>query len=139
MIGTARGRRGTVAEEHEAQDVVAVIDRVASLCRLALPDAAVEYELRELEVLKSALHEHWPLSSLVKECMALGPFAAKNISDWDLELADTLMRLDYSLRHDGEALGAVLPGSVTSEDGVLVPAEADRRAVRRVKTEARRA
>jgi hypothetical protein len=109
MTKSSNGRTESSAQEC----VLAAIGRVAELCREALPDAAVEHEIRELAALKSAVEESWPLPSSVKREIDLGPFAAKNISDWNPALADALMHLDYALQHDGESLEPVLPEAAT--------------------------
>jgi len=86
------------------------IDAAIGLCRDALgarPDEAVAYELRQLESLEDAVSRHWPLPQQTKDRMDLGPFAAKNIADWNSSLASVLMKLDYALRHDGEGLESV--------------------------------
>jgi hypothetical protein len=82
------------------QEALAAIGRVASMCRSAQPDPTVDHEILQLEALKSAVEDHWPLPPMVKNRIDLGPFAAKNIADWNPDLADALMQLDYALQHD---------------------------------------
>jgi hypothetical protein len=91
---------GAKSREAALLSITAVIDR----CKFSSPDEAVDYELRELEALKSAVEDQWPLDAEVKKQMDIGPFAAKNISDWNAGLAHALMSLDYELRHDGVSL-----------------------------------
>lgn len=91
-----------------AEAMLATIDEVIDLCGAAEPDSTIEREIRELQALKSALQELWPLSIEIKKKIDLGPFAAKNIADWNPLLADVLMRLDYSLQHDGKSLQSVI-------------------------------
>jgi len=99
---------GNRLERTEQETVLTAIRCVSVLCRLAQPDAAVEHEIRELEALMSAVEGRWPLPPSVKQQIDLGPFAAKNIADWDPALADVLMHLDYALQHDGASLKQVL-------------------------------
>lgn len=78
--------------------ILADIEAAIHLCRTALPDAAVEREILELEELHSVVRDHWPLKDEWKNKIDIGAFAAKNIADWNPELADCLMKLDYELR-----------------------------------------
>ena len=94
-------------ENAKQEDVLFTIRQVAELCTAALPDAAVEYALRELQAIELAVAEHWPLSADEKDQISLGPFAAKNLADWNPVLSTALMRLAYSLRRDGESLERV--------------------------------
>jgi hypothetical protein len=90
-----------VGSEHGTQEeALSAISKVAALCRSAESDPAVEREIRELEAIRSAVEDRWPLLPSVKQRIDLGPFAAKNIADWNPELADSLMLLDYALQHD---------------------------------------
>jgi len=84
--------------------VLAAIQRVIGQCeasQLVRPDPAVAHEITELQSLEREVRREWPLSERVKSAIDLGPFAAKNIEDWDESLATALMSLDYSLQHDG--------------------------------------
>jgi len=81
------------------REILAAIGRVVELCRSAQPDPTIDHEIRQLDALKSAIEDHWPLSPDIKNRIDIGPFAAKNIADWNPALADALMHLDYDLQH----------------------------------------
>ncbi len=96
--------------------VLWAITQVMDQCRTSeasQPDAAVRAELVALATLYSFIRQQWPLSEQMKQKIDLGPVAAKNIADWNPALADSLMILDYALRHDGEALSDLRPASVS--------------------------
>jgi len=71
--------------------------------------STMEREISLLEALKPIIDKQWPLPQDLKARIDLGPFAAKNITDSDPLLADILMRLDYSLQHDGASIKSVFP------------------------------
>jgi hypothetical protein len=106
MIKTSNVRLENVEEQ---QTILTTIRQVAELCRSVKQDPAVEHEIRELEAIGSAVEVDWPLPPGIKRQIDLGPFAAKNIADWNPTLADVLMHLDYTLQHDGALLDQVLP------------------------------
>jgi small subunit ribosomal protein S1 len=94
------------AAEAPATHAQRAIQEAIALCKDVLnagPDEAVAYELRQLEVLEDAVSHRQPLPQIMKDRMDLGPFAAKNIADWNPTLANALMRLDFSLRHELDA------------------------------------
>jgi hypothetical protein len=95
--------RGIPAAGTREQALASIMDALDA-CRAWSDDDSVAYELRELDALKAAVEDHWPLRMETKDQMNLGPFAAKNISDWNSGLADLLMHLDFELRHDGASL-----------------------------------
>jgi small subunit ribosomal protein S1 len=100
------------AAEAAETSIQNAIQYAVAACRDVLssgPDETVAYELRQLESLEDAVSRHWPLPQHTKDRMDLGPFAAKNIADWNSSLASVLMKLDYALRHDGEGLASVFP------------------------------
>jgi hypothetical protein len=84
----------------EQRKALSSIEQVVALCKSAEPDAAVDYELQELAALHAAVEREWPLPQALKQKISIGPFAAKNIADWDADLANALMSLDYALQHD---------------------------------------
>jgi hypothetical protein len=84
----------------EQRNALSSIAVVVDLCKSAEPDATVDYELEELAAIRAAVEQEWPLPDALKQKISIGPFAAKNIADWDVELADALMALDYALQHD---------------------------------------
>jgi hypothetical protein len=84
----------------EQRNALSSIELVVALCKSASPDAAVDYEIQELAALHAAVEHEWPLPPALKQKISIGPFAAKNIADWDAELANALMSLDYALQHD---------------------------------------
>jgi hypothetical protein len=86
------------------EDVLVAIRRVAELCMASMPDAAVEYALREVRAIELIVEEHWPLTAGEKEQIGLGVFAVRNLDDWNPVLATALMRLTSSLRRDGQSL-----------------------------------
>ena len=88
-----------------------VIRRVIKICDDSQqngPDPAIAYEINKLHSLEDAVAKQWPLHVRVKSTIDVGPFAAKNIEDWDPVLAEMLVRLDFSIQHDGAKLGSVL-------------------------------
>ena len=94
-------------ENARQEDVLIAIRHAVELCTVALPDAAVEYALGELQAIEAAVEGHWPLTAGEKDQISLGPFAAKNLADWNPVLSTALMRLAYSLRRDGESIERV--------------------------------
>jgi hypothetical protein len=98
MTRLAKGYLDTDAEAGTASSILGDIKAAIELCRAALPDAAVEREIRELEALQSVVRDRWPLDGELKSKIDIGAFAAKNIADWNPELADSLMRLEYKVR-----------------------------------------
>ena len=78
-------------------------------CEDAMPDPAIEHALHELQALKAAAEQQWPLPTTVIDKLDLGPFAAKNIDDWNPELAKLLMKLDYELRDN---IAAISPATL---------------------------
>jgi hypothetical protein len=98
MMPFAQSRKVTLTHEQEA--ALASIEVVMGLCRSAESDPAIDYELQELAAIRAAVQQEWPLPAALKQQISLGPFAAKNIADWDTELANALMSLDYALQHD---------------------------------------
>jgi small subunit ribosomal protein S1 len=98
-------------EEHAglatASAVLAAIEHVRGLCLNAQDgrhDTAVAYELQQLDTARRAVVAGWPLHPATKKSIAIGPYAAKNIEDWNEPLATALMVIDFILRHDGEGL-----------------------------------
>jgi small subunit ribosomal protein S1 len=106
------------AAEAPATPTQSAIQEAIALCTDALnagPDEAVAYELRQLEVLEDAVSHRRPLPQHMKDRMDLGPFAAKNIADWNPALANALMRLDFSLRHELDAPSSSALASLNDE------------------------
>lgn len=65
------------------------------------PDPVVESELHALAQVSNWVETMWPLPANLQDQIQIGAVAAKNIADWNPELATLLMKLDYALRHDG--------------------------------------
>ncbi|SEG46492.1 hypothetical protein SAMN05421819_3076 [Bryocella elongata] len=89
-------------------NVVAAIDRVIAWCiesQARTPDAAVEEEIKDLQILRLQVQQEWPLSQGVKETIKIGPFAVKNIADWNTGLSKALTILHHVLKHDGDSIG----------------------------------
>jgi small subunit ribosomal protein S1 len=110
--------------------VAKAVRQAAELCRVTQDgklDEAVEYELRQLNVIEEKVLDHWPLSEDVKRRIDLGPFAAKNIADWNTSLATVLMTLDYVLQHDGDGLDSIysLPTFALNDSGLAPNAAPD--------------
>jgi len=72
------------------------------------PDLTVGEEITALETLSKAVGKQWPLPEEITSSINLGPVAARNISDWNPALADSLMKLDYGLRLDTETLAQLI-------------------------------
>lgn len=70
------------------------IDHVIDLCRGQMPNAAVAYEIEHLQQIRQSVALDQPLPKQI----VLGAFAAKNIDDWNPELAGELMTLDAEVR-----------------------------------------
>jgi hypothetical protein len=84
--------------------VLAAVEHVLGLCAQSQekePDSAVAYAIRGLYAVREAVAYAWPLSAEVKGQTNLGAFAAKNLYDWNKDVAGALMTLDYVLKNDG--------------------------------------
>jgi hypothetical protein len=79
--------------------LLAEVDRVIALCSAQPPDPSIRYELEQLHILRSSLEKVYPVPQIAED-IVIGAFAAKNIADWNPDLADVLMRLDYRLRQE---------------------------------------
>jgi len=77
--------------------LIAEVDRVLALCMSERCEPSVDYEIEQLHLIRSALEKAYPESWLADN-IVIGAFAAKNIADWNPDLADALMDLDYKLR-----------------------------------------
>ena len=87
--------------------VLSAIDRVISWCwdsQLKDPDKAVDEEIKDLQHVRSEVEQRWPLPEPIKAAIKIGPVAAKNIADWNSELANALMILHHVLKHDGDSI-----------------------------------
>ena len=87
--------------------VLAAIQDVLDQCNQAQqerPDPAIAHVIEQLNRIRDAVAQSWPLPAHIKREIDLGPFAARNIEDWNESLAEALEALDYSLQHDGASL-----------------------------------
>jgi hypothetical protein len=85
-----------------ADTMVTRIDEVLQECEASQStswDSVVAAEIAALAELRLQVGEEWPLPLQLKDAINVGPVAAKNIADWNPELAESLMKLDYALRH----------------------------------------
>ncbi len=71
-------------------------------------DITVGQQIAALQTLTQAIHAQWPLPEEITARINLGPVAARNIADWNPSLADSLMKLDYGLRHHTETLAQLV-------------------------------
>jgi hypothetical protein len=71
-------------------DVLKAIDVVLNECvalQLRFPDAALGQEILGLQNARIVVERQWPLSDTMKVRANLGAIAAKNIDDWNPDLA----------------------------------------------------
>lgn len=91
--------------------ILHAIDLVLNECiksQLTAPDVAVGQEILGLQTVRVAVEQQWPLSDAMKAKVNIGPVAAKNIEDWNYDLANALMVLHHVLKHDGDMLYRLL-------------------------------
>jgi len=91
--------------------ILHAIDVVLHECiksQLTSPDVAVGQEILGLQNARAAVEQEWPLSDAMKAKLNIGPVAAKNIADWNDNLATALMVLHHVLKHDGDMLYRLL-------------------------------
>jgi hypothetical protein len=95
-----------------AAAMLVAIEHVAGLCEQLLKkqdDTTVAYMLQELKLISAAVTQAWPLPPGLKNRINLGPYAAKNIDDWNEPLATALMTLHDALQNDGAGLKRLGP------------------------------
>jgi hypothetical protein len=98
------------ATDTESAKVISAIDPVIAMCQecqATAPDPAVEQELNDLLQLRAEVERQWPLPDSTKAAIKIGPVAAKNIADWNSDLANALMALHHVLKHDGDAIAGL--------------------------------
>jgi hypothetical protein len=99
--------RPVPAEENILQAIDVVLGQCAA-SQMASPDAAVEAIMKGLQKSRTMVQEHWPLPDFVKSQLNIGPVAAKNIADWNDDLATSLMTIHHVLKYDGDSVYRIL-------------------------------
>jgi hypothetical protein len=95
----------------EKAHILHAIDTVLNECvasQLKSPDVVVGQEILGLQNARMEVEHQWPLSDAMKARLNIGPIAAKNIADWNDNLATSLMVLHHVLKHDGDSLQKLL-------------------------------
>jgi hypothetical protein len=95
----------------DRSSILQAIDLVLNECiksQLASPDVVVGQEIVGLQSVRVIVEHQWPLTDAAKARLNIGPVAAKNIADWNDDLATALMVLHHVLQHDGDSLHKLL-------------------------------
>jgi hypothetical protein len=91
--------------------ILHAIDLVLNQCiasQLQAPDVAVGQEILGLQNVRKIVEQEWPLTPENKARLNIGVVAVKNISDWNQDLALSLMTIDHVLKYDGDSLYRLL-------------------------------
>lgn len=91
----------------DVEEILRAIDNVIARCLQSQekkPDPVVTKEISALHKIREEVRQQWPLPQNIKSKINIGLVAAKNLSDWNDELANCLMIIDYALTHDGTSL-----------------------------------
>jgi hypothetical protein len=95
----------------DRDSILQAIDLVLNECiksQLTSPDVVVGQEIIGLQNARIIVEQQWPLTDAVKAQLNIGPVAAKNIADWNNNLATALMVLHHVLKYDGDSLYRLL-------------------------------
>ena len=91
--------------------VLQAIDAVLELCRQSQAkerDVAVEKEMINIAALRDDVAEKWPLSWRQKRYIYIGPYAARNLYDWNYKLGSLISSLDGVLHDNGRGVDDLL-------------------------------
>jgi hypothetical protein len=86
------------------EDVLKAIGSVLAKCesnKEIAGDSTIVWEIAALKQAQTEVEKAWPIPEAVKSSLMIGPFAAKNIDDWNPELAEMLMVIQSVLHNDG--------------------------------------